>query len=167
MTDVQDNPLGIDGFEFVEFAAPDAALLHSLFRHMGFTAIGKHRERKVTLYRQGDINFLVNEEPDSFAADFAREHGPSACGFAIRVADAARARASAIDRGAAALSNKPGTLAVRSPVIEGIGGSALYLVDRYGKRGSIYDAEFEYLDGVDRNLVLFGLTFIDDVTDEV
>ena len=167
MSDVQDNPLGIDGFEFVEFAAPDAGLLHSLFRHMGFTAVGKHRSRKVTLYRQGDINFLVNEEPDSFAADFAREHGPSACGFAIRVTDAPRARAWAIDKGATALSNKPATLAVRSPVIEGIGGSALYLVDRYGERGSIYDAEFEYLDGVDRNPKGFGLTFIDHLTHNV
>ncbi|MFU8896432.1 MAG: 4-hydroxyphenylpyruvate dioxygenase [Gammaproteobacteria bacterium] len=167
MTDVQENPLGIDGFEFVEFAAPDAALLHSLFIHMGFTAIGKHRERKVTLYRQGDINFLVNEEPDSFAADFAREHGPSACGFAIRVADAAQARAWAIDRGGCALSNKPSTLPVRSPVIEGIGGSALYLVDRYGTRGSVYDMDFEYFDGVDRHPAGFGLTFIDHLTHNV
>jgi 4-hydroxyphenylpyruvate dioxygenase len=167
MNDVQENPLGIDGFEFVEFAAPDAGLLHSLFRHMGFTAIARHRGRKVTLYRQGDINFLVNEEPDSFAADFARAHGPSACGFAIRVADAPRARAWAIDRGADALSNKPGTLPVRVPVIEGIGGSALYLVDRYGERGSIYDGDFEYLDGVDRHPRGFGLTFIDHLTHNV
>jgi len=167
MTEVQENPLGIDGFEFVEFAAPDAALLHSLFRHMGFTAVAKHRERKVTLYRQGDINFLVNEEPDSFAADFARAHGPSACGFAIRVADAARARAWAVDRGAAALTNKSVTLPVRTPVIEGIGGSALYLVDRYGERGSIYDNNFEYFDGIDRNPEGFGLTFIDHLTHNV
>ena len=167
MTEVQDNPLGIDGFEFVEFAAPDAALLHSLFRHMGFTAVGRHRERKVTLYRQGDVNFLVNEEPDSFAADFARAHGPSACGFAIRVADAPRARAHAIDNGAAALSNKPATLPVRAPVVEGIGGSALYLVDRYGERGSIYDADFEYFQGVDRHPAGFGLTFIDHLTHNV
>jgi 4-hydroxyphenylpyruvate dioxygenase len=167
MTEVQDNPLGIDGFEFVEFAAPDAALLHSLFRHMGFSAIARHRERKVTLYRQGDINFLVNEEPDSFAADFARAHGPSACGFAIRVADAARARAVAIDRGAEALSNKPATLPVRTPVIEGIGGAVLYLVDRYGERGSVYDADFEYVEGVDRNPAGFGMTFIDHLTHNV
>ncbi|NGP53968.1 4-hydroxyphenylpyruvate dioxygenase [Thioalkalivibrio sp. XN8] len=167
MTEVQDNPLGIDGFEFVEFAAPDAALLHSLFRHMGFTAIGRHRQRKVTLYRQGDVNFLVNEEPDSFAADFARAHGPSACGFAIRVADAAQARACAIDRGAAAITNKPGTLAVRAPVIEGIGGAALYLVDRYGDHGSSYDPDFEYFDGVDRHPAGFGLTFIDHLTHNV
>jgi len=167
MTEVHDNPLGIDGFEFVEFAAPDAALLHSLFRHMGFTAIGRHRERKITLYRQGEINFLVNEEPDSFAADFAREHGPSACGFAIRVADAARAHASAIERGADPLTNKPATLAVRGPVISGIGGSALYLVDRYGERGSIYDMDFEYLPDVDRHPAGYGLTFIDHLTHNV
>ena len=167
MTDVQENPLGIDGFEFVEFAAPDSALLHSLFRRMGFTAVARHRERKVTLYRQGDVNFLVNEEPDSFAADFAREHGPSACGFAIRVADAARARASAIDRGARALSNKAGTLPVRTPVIEGIGGSALYLVDRYGKRGSVYNGDFEFFNGADRHPAGFGLTFIDHLTHNV
>jgi 4-hydroxyphenylpyruvate dioxygenase len=167
MTEVQDNPLGIDGFEFVEFAAPDAGLLHSLFRHIGFTAIARHRDRKVTLYRQGDINFLVNEEPDSFAADFARAHGPSACGFGIRVADAPRARAAAIDRGAAALANKPATLPVRTPVIEGIGGSALYLVDRYGERGSIYEMDFEFFDGVDRHPAGFGLTFIDHLTHNV
>lgn len=167
MAEVQDNPLGIDGFEFVEFAAPDAGLLHSLFRHMGFTAIARHRDRKVTLYRQGDINFLVNEEPDSFAADFARAHGPSACGFGIRVADAPRARAAAIDRGATALANKPATLPVRTPVIEGIGGSALYLVDRYGERGSIYEMDFEFFDGVDRHPAGFGLTFIDHLTHNV
>jgi 4-hydroxyphenylpyruvate dioxygenase len=167
MTDVQDNPLGIDGFEFVEFAAPDAALLHSLFRHMGFTAVAKHRERKVTLYRQGDINFLVNEEPDSFAADFAREHGPCACGFAIRVADAARTRAVAIDRGANAVSNKADTLPVRTPVIEGIGGSALYLVDRYGNGRSVYEADFEFDDSVDRHPKGFGMTFIDHLTHNV
>ncbi len=167
MTDVQDNPLGIDGFEFVEFAAPDAALLHSLFRHMGFTAVAKHRERKVTLYRQGDINFLVNEEPDSFAADFAREHGPCACGFAIRVADAARARAVAVDRGANAITSKADTLAVRTPVVEGIGGSALYLVDRYGNGRSVYEADFEFDEGVDVRPKGFGMTFVDHLTHNV
>jgi 4-hydroxyphenylpyruvate dioxygenase len=167
MNEVQDNPLGIDGFEFVEFAAPDAGLLHSLFRHMGFTVVARHRERKVTLYRQGDINFLVNEEPDSFAADFARAHGPSACGFAIRVADGKRARAWAVERGAKALTNKPKTLPVGTPVIEGIGGSALYLVDQYGGRGSIYESDFEYLEDVDRHPAGFGLTFIDHLTHNV
>ena len=83
MGDIHDNPLGIRGFEFVEYAAPDADLLHDLFGRLGFTAVAKHRDRAVTLYRQGEINFLVNEEPDSFAARFARLHGPCACGFGI------------------------------------------------------------------------------------
>src|SRR5580765_7846945 len=79
-----ENPMGVDGFEFVEFAAPDAKALHALFPKLGFSAVARHRTRKITLYRQGECNFLVNEEPASFAADFAAKHGPSACGFAIR-----------------------------------------------------------------------------------
>ena len=128
MVDLNSNPLGINGFEFVEFAAPDAALLQDLFTRMGFVAVARHRKRDVTLYRQGDINFLVNEEPDSFAADFARAHGPSACGFGIRVADGDEARAHALDNGAEPIADKADTLALQVPVIAGIGGSALYLV---------------------------------------
>jgi 4-hydroxyphenylpyruvate dioxygenase len=80
-----ENPMGIDGFEFVEFAAPPAGPeLHEYFRKMGFSAVLKHKQRPITVYRQGDVNFLVNEDPDSFAADFAEKHGPCACGFAIR-----------------------------------------------------------------------------------
>src|SRR5713226_4641224 len=78
------NPMGIDGFEFVEFAAPDAAPLHALFKRMGFSAVLRHKRRPITVYQQGGVHFLVNEDPDSFAADFARAHGPCACGFAIR-----------------------------------------------------------------------------------
>ena len=167
MAEIRENPMGIDGFEFVEFAAPDPALLHSLFRHMGFTAVARHRSRQITLYRQNDVNFLVNEEADSFAADFARVHGPSACGFAIRVADGAMAREHALSRGAAPLAGKEDTLAVRAPVIEGIGGAALYLVDRYGNGRSVYDPDFEFLQGVERRPQGFGLTFIDHLTHNV
>src|SRR5574340_747235 len=74
-----ENPMGVDGFEFVEFAAPDAKLLHNLFPRLGFTRVAHHKRRKISLYRQGACNFLVNEEPDSFAADFAKQHGPCAC----------------------------------------------------------------------------------------
>jgi len=81
-----ENPMGIDGFEFVEFAAPAGRgqELHELFRKMGFTAVLRHKSRPITVYRQNGVNFLVNEDPDSFAADFAAKHGPCACGFAIR-----------------------------------------------------------------------------------
>ncbi len=158
------NPMGIDGFEFVEFAAPDAAGLHALFQRMGFTAVARHRSRAITLYRQGGVNFLVNEEPDSFAADFAAKHGPSACGFAIRVKDAASAYQRVLGNGGEAVTHKPASRAVPAPVIKGIGDCMLYLVDRYGDQGTIYDAEFVALPGVAQDPQGFGLTFIDHLT---
>ena len=160
-----DNPMGVDGFEFVEFAAPDAAPLHALFQRLGFCAVARHRRQRVTLYRQGDCNFLVNEEPGSFAAAFARQHGPSACGFAIRFSKpAAWVRERALGNGAQAIGALEHSKAVQAPVIEGIGGCMLYLVDRYGSKGSVYDADFEYLPGVERRPRGYGLTFIDHLT---
>ncbi len=166
MTDKHDNPLGIDGFEFVEFAAPDAVLLHRLFARLGFTAVAQHHTRQITLYRQGDINFLVNEEPDSFAAEFSRTHGPCACGFAVRVSDAERARTSALENGAKALPDSAGGLAVDVAGVQGIGGSVLYLVDRYGE-STVYDEEYDFFPGVDEHPRGFGLGFIDHLTHNV
>ncbi|MGE5626325.1 MAG: 4-hydroxyphenylpyruvate dioxygenase [Bacillota bacterium] len=160
-----ENPMGVDGFEFVEFAAPDAKLLHALFPKLGFTAVAKHKKKAVTLYRQGECNFLVNEEPKSFAATFAKQHGPSACGFAIRFSKpAAHVREQAIKKGGEAVGELESTKAVDVPVIKGIGGSMLYLVDHYGPKGSVYDGEFEYLKGVDKHPKGFGLTFVDHLT---
>ncbi|MGB5209951.1 MAG: 4-hydroxyphenylpyruvate dioxygenase [Gammaproteobacteria bacterium] len=166
MTDLQSNPLGINGFEFVEFAAPHAGELHQLFSMMGFTAVARHRSRQVTLYRQGEISFLINEQPDSYAADFARTHGPCACGFAIRVADGEQARAHALSNGAEPITDKADTLALDVPVVEGIGGSVLYLVTDNSKR-SVFEDEYEFFEGVDRNPKGFGLTFIDHLTHNV
>ena len=86
-----DNPMGTDGFKFVEYTAPDTKALGALFESMGFSAVAKHRSKNVLLYKQGEINFIVNAEPDSFAQSFARVHGPSVCAFGIRVRDAAAA----------------------------------------------------------------------------
>ena len=160
-----ENPMGVDGFEFVEFAAPDAARLHALFPRLGFTKVARHRRRNLSLYRQGQCNFLVNEEPDSFAADFAGQHGPCACGFAIRFSKPATwVRDQVLAKGAAAIAHKESSKAVNVPVIAGIGGSMLYLVDRYGAKGDVYESEFDYLPGVDRHPRGFGLTFIDHLT---
>jgi 4-hydroxyphenylpyruvate dioxygenase len=160
-----ENPMGVDGFEFVEFAAPDPRLLHELFPKLGFSAIAKHRTKKITLYRQGQCNFLVNEEPDSFAADFAAQHGPSACGFAIRFRKpAAEVLAATLANGAVEIAHKASTKAVDTPVIKGIGDCMLYLVDRYGDKGEVYEDAFDYLPGVERNPKGFGLTFIDHLT---
>jgi len=163
-----DNPMGIDGFEFVEFAAVDGhgAMLHEYFRGMGFSAVLRHKTRPITVYRQGGVNFLVNEDPDSYAAEFARAHGPSACGFAIRFRKpAADVLDTVLGNGGEAFDDATAaTRAVDAPVVKGIGDCMLYLVDRYGANGSIYDGNYEAIPGVDQNPVGFGLTFIDHLT---
>ncbi len=160
-----ENPMGIDGFEFVEYAAPNAQVLHDYFRQMGFTAVARHKARAITLYRQGTVNFLVNEEPDSFASDFAAQHGPSACGFAIRVSKPAQwVCEQVLANGGELQEHKAETRALDVPVVKGIGDCMLYLVDRYGSGGDTYADEFEPLPGVDQHPVGFGLTFIDHLT---
>lgn len=161
-----ENPMGIDGFEFVEFASPDPQALHDYFRMLGFTPVAKHRTRNITNYRQGDCTFLINEDPDSFAARFAAEHGPSACGFAIRVNKLAEwVRVQALKNGAENFDAKDElTKAVAAPVIKGIGGCMLYIVDRYDTAGTIHDPDWEWLDGASQQPEGYGLTFIDHLT---
>ena len=129
--DLFDNPMGLCGFEFVEFAAPQAGLLEPLFQKLGFSEVARHRSKDVSLYRQGDINFIVNREPASLAAYFSAEHGPSACGLAFRVRDAHRAYQRALELGAQPLDIATGPMELRLPAIRGIGGAPLYLIDRF------------------------------------
>ena len=140
-----ENPMGTDGFEFVEYAAPDPELLRSLFTKMGFPEVARHKRKNVTLHRQGDINFIINAEPGSFAEQFAKDHGPSACAMAFRVKDAKAAHARALELGATDVQSDVAEGELDIPAIEGIGGSRLYLVDRYGAAGSIYDVDFDFL----------------------
>src|SRR6266851_8437752 len=165
-----ENPLQTDGFEFVEYAAPDPAALGVLFEQLGFTAIARHRSKNVLLYRQGDINFIVNAEPDSFAQSFARVHGPSICAIAFRVADAAAAYNKAVDQGAWGVEAHPGPMELNIPAIKGIGDSLIYLVDRYPGNGggvSIYDIDFVPFPGVDQHPQGAGLVAIDHLTHNV
>src|SRR5438105_13778061 len=136
-----DNPMGTDGFEFVEYTAPNPELLGGLFEQLGFTAEARHRSKDVLLYRQGRINFIVNREPDSFAQSFARVHGPSVCAFAMRVKDAARAYQRALELGAKPFHGKVGPMELNIPAIKRVGDSLIYLVDRHRGTGgylSIY-----------------------------
>ena len=154
-----DNPMGTDGFEFIEYAAPDPAAMGELFERMGFRAIARHRHKDVVLYRQGGINFIVNAEPDSFAQRFARLHGPSICAIAFRVQDAKTAYERAISLGAWGYAGQAGPGELNIPAIKGIGDSLIYLVDRWrGKNGAregdignigFYDVDFEPLPGID------------------
>ncbi|MDB5972003.1 MAG: hppD [Hydrocarboniphaga sp.] len=160
------NPLGTDGFEFVEFTAPDPAVLDPLFRALGFTRVAEHRSKRVALYRQGGINFILNGEPSSLASNFAHEHGPSACAMAFRVRDARFAFEEAVRRGAKPIDGPVGPMELRIPAIEGIGGAPLYLVDRYEEQ-SIYDVDFRFLPGVEHHPAGVGLTRIDHLTHNV
>jgi 4-hydroxyphenylpyruvate dioxygenase len=167
MTDLFDNPLGLDGFEFIEFSAPEKGLLEPVFERMGFSRIARHRSKDVDLWRQGEINLIANYEPKSPAAYFAAEHGPSACGMAFRVKNARIAYEEAIARGAEPVETRTGPMELRLPAIRGIGGAMIYLVDRYGDALSIYDIDFDYLPGVDRNPVGAGFQIIDHLTHNV
>jgi 4-hydroxyphenylpyruvate dioxygenase len=161
-----ENPMGTDGFEFVEYTAPDTADLGRLFASMGFTCVARHRSKDVCLYRQGNINFIVNAEPNSLAQQFAREHGPSACAMAFRVQNAAQGLRDALAAGAREVKVTVGPMELNIPAIEGIGGSLIYLVDRQAGL-SIYDVDFVFEPGVDPNPKGVGLCEIDHLTHNV
>lgn len=167
MADLFENPMGLCGFEFVEFASPTPNVLEPLFENMGFTLVAKHRSKDVVLYRQGDINFIVNREPKSHAAYFAAEHGPSACGMAFRVRDAHFAYNRALELGAQPIDIPTSVMELRLPAIKGIGGAPLYLIDRFEDGKSIYDIDFEFIEGMDRHPVGYGFKVVDHLTHNV
>ncbi len=167
MTDLFDNPMGLMGFEFVEFASPTPNVLEPVFEMLGFTLVARHRSKNVSLYRQGGINFIINHEPRSLAAYFAAEHGPSACGMGFRVKDSKLAYARALELGAQPVEIPTGPMELRLPAIKGIGGAPLYLIDRFEDGGSIYDIDFTFIEGVDRHPAGHGLKFIDHLTHNV
>src|ERR1700733_6172598 len=112
------NPLATDGFEFVEYTAPDTAELGRLFESMGFSRVARHRSKDVSLYRQGDINFIVNAEPNSLPQEFALDHGPRACAIAFRVKDAAHALRDAVAAGAREVRGTVGPMELNIPALE-------------------------------------------------
>ena len=177
MTEKWENPMGTDGFEFIEYAAPDPVAMGAVFERMGFKPIARHRRKNVTLYRQGEINFILNAEPDSFAQRFARQHGPSICAIAFRVQDVAPAYRRALNLGAWGYAGQAGPGELNIPAIKGIGDSLIYLVDRWrGKNGArdgdignigFFDVDFEPLPGAELNPLGNGLTYIDHLTHNV
>lgn len=167
MSTTFDNPMGLMGFEFVEFASPTPNVLEPLFEKMGFSLVAKHRSKDVLLYRQGHINFIVNREPKSLAHYFAAEHGASACGLAFRVKDSHKAYQRTLDLGAQPIEIPTGPMELRLPAIKGIGGAPLYLIDRFEEGKSIYDIDFEWLEGVERHPKGHGFKVVDHLTHNV
>jgi 4-hydroxyphenylpyruvate dioxygenase len=168
MADLFENPIGTDGFEFVEFTSPDPDGLKRYFEQLGFVVAARHRSKNVLRFKQGDINFILNMEADGQAAAFRANRGPSANAMAFRVKDAAHAFKEAVKRGATPVNSPIGPMELDIPCIEGIGGAQIYLVDRYGAQ-SIYDVDFKPVDGADaleaeRNV---GLTYLDHLTHNV
>jgi len=165
MADLFDNPMGTDGFEFVEYTAPDPDHLRTLFERMGFPVVARHRRKNVTLHRQGDVNFIINAEAGGFGQQFAAQHGPSACAMAFRVKDAAYAYKRALELGAEPGPDTAGPMELNIPSIRGIGGSLVYLVDRYGA-STIYDVDFVPV-APPPGIRPAGLTVIDHLTHNV
>jgi 4-hydroxyphenylpyruvate dioxygenase len=160
-----DNPAGTDGFEFVEFAHPEPGKLEALFARMGYVEVARHKTRDISLYRQDDINYVVNREPGTHAARFVAEHGPCAPAMAWRVVDARHALKRAVDLGATEYKGADKTLDV--PAVIGIGGSLLYFVDVYGAKGSVYDQDFEWLGKRDPKPKGVGFYYLDHLTHNV
>ena len=167
MADLFDNPAGLDGFEFIEFSAPQKGQLEPVFETMGFTNIAHHRSKDVSLWRQGGINLITNYEERSPAWYFSREHGPSACGMGFRVKDAAKAYAHLLSKGAEPVEVETGPMELRLPAIRGIGNSIIYLIDRYGDDLDIYDIDFIPIPNVNQHPEGCGFNIIDHLTHNV
>lgn len=159
------NPMGTDGFEFIEFVSPDPDFLDNHFRHLGFTRVAKHKTKNVFLYRQGGVNFILNAQAQSPAEDYGRAHGPSACAMGFRVKDARHAYERAVSLGATPFHSRLNEGDLLIPAIEAIGGSAIYFIDKYGDE-SIYDYDFDFITD-NRNPIGFGLNYLDHLTHNV
>ena len=167
MTDLYENPIGLDGFEFLEFTAPEKGILEPIFEAMGFTRVARHKSKDVELWRQGDINLLSNYEKKGHPYYYADEHGPSACGMAFRVKDSQQAYSEVLRRGAQPMDTHTGPMELKLPAIKGIGGTMLYLIDRYEGENTIYDIDFNWIEGVDRYPEGCGFHTLDHLTHNV
>jgi 4-hydroxyphenylpyruvate dioxygenase len=159
----QQNPMGTDGLEFIELAAPDSVPLAGFLGRIGFSAVARHRSKDVTLYRQGQINLLINSDVSSLARSFVNLRAPSLCAIAIRVKDAGSAYRRAADDVAVEEADRAGVMELNIPAIVGIGGSSIYLVDRYGDV-SIFDIDFVPLPETHSHVPGAGLVAVDRIT---
>lgn len=165
------NPMGTDGFEFVEYTAPNeqgVQELKKLFGLLGFAEVAKHKSKEVWLFKQGDMNFIINAQPNSHASDFASKHGASVSAMAWRVKDGQHALQYALSQGAKEFHREVAEGEQAIPVIYGIGESLIFLVDTYGDK-SIYDSDFDFYDDWQGKMkaVDGGMDLVDHLTNNV
>jgi 4-hydroxyphenylpyruvate dioxygenase len=160
------NPIGLNGVDFLEYAGTDAALFDKLFAKMGFSEIAKIENKKIKLFRQGDINFILNLEPETFAASFVKLHGPSVVSTGFRVGDADKAFAEAVKRGAKPYEGSPVSQgSTPYPAIYGIGDSLVYFIDEKNHK-DLYGNQFKLKD-ISVRPVGLGLNIVDHFTNNV
>ena len=160
------NPMGTDGIEFIEFATTQPEALGAWFERMGFALVARHRSKQVMLYRQGDINFIVNAEAESLAQTGEQDQSAAISAVAFRVRNAAEAYQTAVSLGAWEMPTQAGVMELNIPAIQGIGETVIYFVDRYGT-GSIYDVDFQGLPAADWNPAGIGLLEIERIIHSV
>ncbi len=158
-----ENPCGLRGIAFVEWASPQPDVMHQSFLAFGFSRLRQHKERDIDLYQQNHIFFLLNRAEDTFAARFQQVHGPSICGLGLLTTDPEKAFAAATARGARAFDGSPSQKAIDAPAIYGIGDSLLYFVDA---QGTWVDAEYKPLQSPDL-VAEKGFMAIDHLTNNV
>ncbi len=156
------NPIALDGIEFIEYATLKPQALGQVLEMMGFIPVARHRSREVTRYRQGALNIIVNAHPqDALGASHGSEH-PAISAIALRVRNARAAREYVLERGGWEVPGHPDAMELNIPAIHGVGGSRIYLIDRY-QDFSIYDVDFMPIPGaaaqppVLANLNFFGV----------
>ncbi len=163
-----DNPVGIKGFDFIEFSSPEPEKMHKLFTILGFSRLKTHKSKSIDYYKQNDIHFFLNTEPDSFAKTFTGSHGPCACSTGWRVENASEAQRIAIERGAK-LANCGDYVSIDGkaiPAIYGVGGSLIYFVDQRMGETQLENLGFEDLDQPDI-VESKGFHLIDHLTNNV
>ncbi|MBM7073646.1 4-hydroxyphenylpyruvate dioxygenase [Shewanella sp. 202IG2-18] len=136
----EQNPLGLMGIEFTEYATPDTDFMHKVFKDFGFSMLKKHKEKDILYYQQNNIHFLLNNEKKGFSAEFAKKHGPAITSMGWRVEDAEFAYKAAVERGAKAADDSVKDLDY--PAIYGIGNSLIYFIDVFGEENNIYNNDF-------------------------
>jgi 4-hydroxyphenylpyruvate dioxygenase len=154
----------VEGVAFIEFTVDEAetSVLADRLRALGFRHVGRHKSKRVDVFRQGDINLVVNTDPEGFAGASYALHGQSAYAMGLWVDDAEAAVARAVALGAERFEQplKPGE--IKMPAIRGVGGGILYFLDRSSALARIWETEFDPVDD-DTDLGPVGLTGVDHV----